>query len=108
MKLETVKAGEALVVRLDEPRLDAAVADRFRAAMIEILSRGERHLVIDLSRVDFVDSSGLGALVGVLKRVGSDGSLELAGLNRSVRKVLELTRMTTVFRIRDSAPLPAR
>jgi anti-sigma B factor antagonist len=54
-------------------------------------------VILDLSAVTFIDSSGLGALVGALKQMPTGKRLELAGLTRDVAKVFRLTRMDTVF-----------
>jgi len=80
--------------------LTASTADRFReeafghcAAHADLLCH-----VLDLSAVDFLDSSGLGALVALLKRVEKQGGqLRLAGLQKRVRIVLEITRAARVF-----------
>lgn len=61
-------------------------------------------VILDLSQVEFLDSSGLGAIVGVMKLLGPDRPLEVAALSGSVRKLFRLTRMDTVFRIHDHVP----
>ena len=102
MVIQTRKAEGMLVVEVDRPRLDAAVADQFRQAMAELIAAGENRIVLDLGKVGFIDSAGLGAIVGVLKMIGRTGSLELAGVHGPVLKVFTLTRMTRVFTIRDT------
>lgn len=91
-------------VKLAGRRLDAALATDFRAGLTDLIDKGTTRLTIDLSQVDFIDSSGLGALVGVLKHSENACELTLAGLRRPVRKVFDLTRMATVFRIVENAP----
>ena len=102
MRLETEKRGGTVILRVAEPRLDAQQAiefrDRFRAA----LPPGARRVVLDLAEVEFIDSSGLGAVVAVMKAAGPEVSFELAGLTPLVAKVFRLTRMDTVFRIHGS------
>jgi anti-sigma B factor antagonist len=61
-------------------------------------------VILDLSQVEFIDSSGLGAIVGVMKLLGPSRPLEVAALSDAVRKLFRLTRMDTVFKIRPSAP----
>lgn len=80
-------------------RIDASNARLFRQEIAELVQGGASLLVLDLSGVEFVDSSGLGALVGVLKLIGSRGDLALASLRPSVEKMLKLTRMDRVFQI---------
>ena len=59
-------------------------------------------VVLNLGRVDFLDSSGLGAVVGVMKLLGNGRRLELVGLTPNVQKVFRLTRLDTVLTIHES------
>ena len=105
MELTTAQMGDTLCVTVLAERIDAAVAIRFKDAMREITTGGEGNVMLDLSRVDFVDSSGLGAIVAAMKQLGGARRLDLAGLNPNVEKVFRLTRMNQVFRIHDSVPV---
>jgi anti-sigma B factor antagonist len=88
-------------------RLDAATAPGFRDRMAAIT--GTDRMVIDMERVDFIDSSGLGALVAAVRgRRQSAGDLKLACLNRDVRRVFELTRAFRLFDIFDSPDAAAK
>lgn len=98
------KLGNAIVVQLEGPRLDAAIADNVKSDLKEIADRGERHLILDFSKIQFMDSSGLGALVGSLKHMGPGGTLEIVHPSDAVMKVLRLTRMNKVFTVRESLP----
>jgi anti-sigma B factor antagonist len=67
------------------------------------LDRGERRLLIDFSRTGYIDSSGLGALVSISKRIReADGELRLSGLNEDLRSLFELTKLDTLFSIADT------
>lgn len=101
MKLESRQEGEDLIVVVDEARVDAAVALQFKDGMRKRITEGDGRVVLDLSKVDFLDSSGLGAVVAVMKLMGPDRRLDLAGLTPTVDKVFRLTRMDLVFRIFD-------
>ena len=92
------------VVKPQTQRLDAAMADSFKSDIKSIVDGGARHIVIDFSGVQFMDSSGLGALVGSLKYIGAGGVIEIAMPCDAVQKVLKLTRMNKVFPMRDSLP----
>lgn len=98
------KVGTYRVVDPNTPRLDASVAERFKADVKELIDSGERHIVVDFMNVQFMDSSGLGALVGCLKYMGKGGSIEISRPSDAVMKVLRLTRMNKVFVVRDSLP----
>jgi anti-sigma B factor antagonist len=67
------------------------------------LDGGERKLLVDFSRTGYIDSSGLGALVSVSKRIReAGGELRLAGLNDDLRSLFELTKLDTLFTISET------
>lgn len=87
-----------MVVRAEEPRLDAAGALAFKDHLREAVRDAPPRVVLDMGAVDFLDSSGLGAVVAARKFV-PDGALELAALTPAVARVFRLTRMDSVFTI---------
>ena len=99
MQMTASEAGGALVVSVEESRIDAAVAVRFRDLMRELTNHPAKRVVLDLTQVEFLDSSGLGAVVGSMKQLGQGRKLDLAGLTPTVDKVFRMTRMDSVFRI---------
>jgi anti-sigma B factor antagonist len=81
--------------------LDASKVEDFIKLVSEEISKNKKNL-IDLSRVDFVDSAGLGSLLSCLKKAKSaNGELKLFGLTKSVRSLFELMRMQKIFSIYD-------
>lgn len=90
------------VVKLQAARLDAAVAEGVKGEIKRIVDGGERHLIVDFANVQFMDSSGLGALVGSLKLMGPGGQMEIINASAIILKVLKLTRMNKVFKIHES------
>ncbi|OIP84014.1 MAG: anti-anti-sigma factor [Rhodobacterales bacterium CG2_30_65_12] len=109
MDLATEDIGALRIITVSAARIDAAVAIQFKDAMRTITDDGPPRVVLDLSRVSFLDSSGLGAVVAAMKQVGPGRRLELAGLTPTVEKVFHLTRMDTVFTIHpDVATVTAR
>ena len=93
---------EKTVVEIDEARLDAMQVTPFRDYITGLINQGQKDLVVDLSKVDFMDSSGLGAIVGALKQMGGEGSLQLAGPQKSVHDLFDLTCMDKIFTIHSS------
>jgi anti-sigma B factor antagonist len=87
-----------VVLRVGNSRIDAGSAAEFRSALGAVVDRGVTRFVLDLSSVDFVDSTGLGALVSALKAAGRSGAVVVAGAKDSVATLLRLTRMDKVFR----------
>lgn len=102
MQLTSDMQNGTLVVTVDEPRIDAAVAIQFKDKMRRTTEDGEARVVLNLAKVDFIDSSGLGAIVAAMKQLGQQRRLDLSCLNPNVDKVFRLTRMDTVFRIHDT------
>lgn len=99
MQLETQDRGGDLLVHVAADRIDAMVAVQFKDAMRQVTGDGPARVVLDLSRVAFLDSSGLGALVAAMKALGPDRKLELLSPTPAVEKVFRLTRMNAVFDI---------
>ena len=102
MRLCSEMRGSDLLITVEAGRIDAAAAIRFKDEMRRLTDGGSGRVVLDLGRVEFIDSSGLGAIVAAMKTVGAERRLELAALTPQVRKVFELTHMDTVFTIHAS------
>ncbi len=90
------------VVSVLHSRIDAAVALAFKEAMRSQTDGGADTVLLDLQKVDFIDSSGLGAIVATMKHLSPDRKLVLAGLTPAVDKVFRLTRMDSVFSVFSS------
>jgi anti-sigma B factor antagonist len=83
--------------------VDVYTAPTLREAILEQTSAGNNHLVVDLSGVEFLDSTGLGVLVGALKRIrDNDGTLVLAAAPERILKVFRVTGLTKVFTVVDT------
>lgn len=92
------------LVELEGPRLDATNADGFKTDLKELIDGGLTRIVLDFQKVQFMDSSGLGAVVGCLKYMGAAGTIEIARPSATIMKILKLTRMNKVFTVRDAPP----
>jgi anti-sigma B factor antagonist len=99
MQLNVSQVGNTTVVAVIFPRLDAAVAPQFKTEMTEIVNGGATSLVLDMSSVKMIDSSGLGTLVSILKLLGGHGGIVIRGATPSVLGLFKLTRMDRVFTI---------
>ena len=83
--------------------IDIATAPRVRERLYAMLAEGRDKLIVDLDDVGFLDSTGLGVLVGVLKRVRTQGGeLRLVCTQPRIVKVFEITRLDSAFAIFDS------
>lgn len=99
MELASKTEEQLRIVSVQDARIDAAVAIEFKDAMRNQTEDGPNLIVLDLSKVEFIDSSGLGAIVASMKNMGADRRLALAGLTPTVERVFKLTRMDSVFSV---------
>ena len=102
MQIETRQAQTVLILTPLEKRIDAHVAGAFRSALIDRIDAGARQVIVNLSHVEFMDSSGLGALVSALKRLGQEGTLKVCAPGPNVRSMFELTRLNRVIAILEN------
>ena len=104
LKLATRDEGGWTVVDI-AGEIDVYTAPTLREHLGALVAAGKYHLVLDLDQVAFLDSTGLGVLVGGLKRVRAhDGSLHLVCSQERILKVFRITGLTKVFPIHDSVP----
>jgi anti-sigma B factor antagonist len=102
LDLQVRRQGDHAVLEV-AGEIDVYTAPKLREKLIELVNEGSYHLVVDLERVDFLDSTGLGVLVGGLKRVRNhEGSLKLVCTQDKILKIFRITGLTKVFPIHDS------
>jgi anti-sigma B factor antagonist len=102
LKIDARAAGEGTAVLALVGEVDVATAAQVRQAALKLISDGTRRLIIDLSGTEYLDSSGLGTLVGLLKRIReAGGEMPIAGAQPRVERVFEITGLTQVFRLYD-------
>ncbi len=97
MQVESEKTGDILKVKPLERRIDASLSAEFKEFLTGRINEGNRRIVLDLSFVDFVDSSGLGAIVSSLKAARAGGELVISGARGAVKGLFRLTRMDRVI-----------
>lgn len=92
------KIDDVLIEIINLDRATLTESEKFKSILTNSIQLGERKIVVDLSACEFIDSSFLGALVHVLKKmVKAEGDLKLVGFKPAVRSMFELTRMFRVF-----------
>src|SRR5213595_2105836 len=78
--------------------IEVYTAPRLRQAIIDLVDGGATRIVVDMEKVDFLDSTGLGVLVGGLKRVKmKDGSMKLVANQDRILKIFDITGLSKVF-----------
>jgi anti-sigma B factor antagonist len=95
----TLTQHDAYAVVAVEGRLTATGVPRLRQAIDEAVTGGRPRVVVDMAAMEFIDSSGIGALIGGLKAARlADGDLRIAAVREPVRRVLKLTNLDRVLR----------
>ncbi|TQM72309.1 anti-sigma B factor antagonist [Actinomadura hallensis] len=95
--------GHTVVTAVGE--LDLYTAPRLQAALAGLLREKVDRIVVDLSGVEFCDSTGMNVLLAAMKRLKEQGgSLELAAPRPAVKRILQVTGLDTVFTVTDAAP----
>jgi anti-sigma B factor antagonist len=93
------EAGGVVVVTVDG-QLIVGNRQELKQQVIDALDGGGRKFVVDFSRTGYIDSSGLGVLVSLSKKIREQGGdLRLAGLNEDLQTLFELTKLDTLFAI---------
>ena len=102
LTLDTRRDGDHAVIAV-VGEIDVYTAPQLRDAISDLVSEGIFHLVVDMGGVEFLDSTGLGVLVGGLKRVRSrGGSMRLVCTSERLLKIFRITGLAKVFPIHDS------
>ncbi|MGA2383632.1 MAG: STAS domain-containing protein [Gemmatimonadales bacterium] len=95
--------GGVVVVEVDG-QLIVGNRQELKQKVLDALEEGNKKFLIDFSKTGYIDSSGLGVLVSLSKKIRDEGGdLRLAGLNDDLKTLFELTKLDTLFAITDSA-----
>jgi anti-sigma B factor antagonist len=94
--------GEIAVVEVSG-WIEISTAPRLRDTLIGLIDQGHLHLILDMSEVVFLDSTGIGVLVGLLHRLRSrDGSLAIAGAKDRVYKAFQISQLTRILTLTET------
>ncbi|CND84866.1 STAS domain-containing protein [Yersinia nurmii] len=104
MNFETKTIDNVLVITPLIRRLDASVSLKFKEDIQAMIAQGTNNILLDFNRVDFIDSSCLGALVSLLKTLNGKGELAICSLNKNIHGMFKLTRMDRIFTIGTNQP----
>ncbi len=100
----TTRAVAGLTIVAVGGEIDVYTAPKLRDAITDLVGSGVYDILVDMEKVEFLDSTGLGVLVGGLKKVrAQDGSLELVCNQDRLLKIFRITGLAKVFVIHDSA-----
>jgi len=98
LKVETSTPREGVAVIQLGGEVDVYTSPRLKQEMVDLLNRGLVNLVVDLNAVEYLDSTGLGVLIGGLKRARErEGDLRLICDNMRILRIFEITGLTKIF-----------
>ena len=100
MGLSDAKSSNGVMIVRVEGQLVVGNRNELKEHLQGLLEKGERRFLIDFAQTGYIDSSGLGALVALARKVREEGGdLRLSGLNEDLRSLFELTKLDTLFAI---------
>lgn len=103
MKLKLTERYEAVVIEVKGNMMGGAEAGEFSETIKKLLTEGKKRIVVDLSDVKFMNSSGLGMLISGLTSVkNAEGQLKLACITEKIESLLMVTKLITIFETYDS------
>ena len=98
MDLIHAQQGEYLVVTVNAMRIDASAALEFKDSM-NTIDESNSKILLNLEQIEFIDSSGLDAIISVMKHMGKERKMDLCAITPTVEKVFRLMRMDSIFSI---------
>jgi anti-sigma B factor antagonist len=100
MKYSTVLHENYVIIHLQEDKLNSVIAPELKSAFIMFNTQGQNNIILDLTEVQFADSSGLSALLRANSIcTGSGGLFVVFGISEHVRKLIDITHLDRVFNI---------
>lgn len=100
MNIETKQIDGILFVKPLDKSIESINSREFKAQVIDLIKQGNSRVLINLSKVEFIDSSGLGSLISVLKLLAtSDGNMVICEAQDQAMKIFTLTRLNNAFRL---------
>jgi anti-sigma B factor antagonist len=103
MTFSVRKESNGVVVVAVDGQLIVGNRQELKQRILDALEAGDRKFLVDFSRTGYIDSSGLGVLVSLSKKIRDQGGdLRLAGLNEDLKTLFELTKLDTLFAISDT------
>lgn len=87
----------SMVITLKLEKVDLTTADELKVDLVEAVTSTKKQIVIDMGAVEFIDSSGLGALVSIRKRLPQDRDMRFTNMSPFVTKVLRMTKLDQIF-----------
>lgn len=101
MGLEIEKSGDTVLVKVNENSLSGDVANEFKSEVIKLIDSGVKTIHLDLSGTNFIDSSGIGKLLFINKKLGSTGGvIEITKISPTLYDFLDSLTITQVIKVK--------
>ena len=100
--LAVEKKQDIAIITPNNKRIDAAFANQFRHDILELKSQGYSKIVLDLINVEFIDSSGLGVIVFISKKIDKQEQLAICHVRETVLHILKLAKMDVNLSVTDT------
>lgn len=102
MKISEETKGDVIVLRMNGKLMGGPDADAFQKQIKDLVARGKKQLVVDMSQVSWVNSTGLGILIAGYSTVkNAGGVLKLVGVNKRIDQIFMVTKLHTIFETFD-------
>ena len=105
MQLDITLSNGLVVLTPLEARIDMTAAADFEKSLRAQFEEGHRRFLVNMERVGFIDSSGLGAFVSAITNSGRSGDITVCGLTGRVRRTFEVTRVIRLIQVSDACPV---
>jgi anti-anti-sigma factor len=106
MMIRTEEKGKIEIITFTVSNINALIADRIREEIINVISNSNPRVIIDLGGVEYIDSSGFGCFLSIMRYIRSScGILKFANPEPGVREIFETLHLHTVFQIYDNVNL---
>lgn len=103
MDIESKKVKAVLLVKPLTKAINASMTTHFKSEILDLISKEGNRVVLNLSEVDFIDSSGLGVIISLLKTVvNNKGSFALCGIKAPILNLFSVTRLDRVFQVYET------
>lgn len=103
MNLSKEKVNGILIVTIEEKEANLSKSDQFKQIVVDEINLGERKIIVSFKNVEYLDSSFLGALVGILKiLLPLNGKMVITDMNADIENLFELTRLNKIFVIKEN------
>ena len=103
MRISDEVKGDIVIIHLEGKVMGGPDATMFHGKLHEFVDAGKKKIVVDLKKVEWMSSVGLGMLISALTTMrNSDGQLKLANVTQGIQSLLTITRLVTIFEAHDS------